>query len=338
MASSSKSQDSLNSNSTKKRILIEVCVDSLESAKIAVENGADRLEICGALDYGGGITPSMGLVESILEMFPQGIPLMIMIRPRVGSFNYNSTELDTMVSDIRSFTRLKIYSKPCNPQEKLAFKNSGGIEGFVIGALDANSRIDRSAIKYLMSATIKDMSFTFHRAFDMTANPLKAYEDISCFEQPFARVLTSGGVKSYADHSSIDGLTRLASSLISYRLIRGPRLMPGSGVNEKTLPQVLLALKELWELRLATLSISPCKSDLVSQSLDHFGEVHLSGVTWYEPYRGEQGFVEPDYRKRGMAMGASNEKEWGRWKVDGEKIKAVRRVINEFLEGLESPI
>lgn len=56
-------------------IILEVCVDSVESARAAVEGGADRLEICGSLATGGGVTPSYGLVKSIIKTFPT-IPTM----------------------------------------------------------------------------------------------------------------------------------------------------------------------------------------------------------------------------------------------------------------------
>lgn len=117
------------------KVLLEVCVDSIESAKAAIEGGADRLEVCSALPL-GGLTPSHGLVQSIRSFLkcrdgnipdgnipdtnipdtniPDGnipnrnipnrnIPLFVMIRPRSGDFCYSPQEVDQMVMEIESF-------------------------------------------------------------------------------------------------------------------------------------------------------------------------------------------------------------------------------------------
>ena len=46
-------------------MLVEVCANSLESAMIAERAGADRIELCAELAV-GGITPSYGLLKSVL--------------------------------------------------------------------------------------------------------------------------------------------------------------------------------------------------------------------------------------------------------------------------------
>lgn len=80
---------------------LEICVDSLESAKNAVEGGCDQLEVCSALSL-GGLTPSAGkdhlshtkyhlglvccLEREILAK--SNVKMMIMVRPRDGNFIY----------------------------------------------------------------------------------------------------------------------------------------------------------------------------------------------------------------------------------------------------------
>ena len=47
-------------------MILEVCVDSVESAVNAELGGADRIELCGDLIV-GGTTPSLALYEKIRE-------------------------------------------------------------------------------------------------------------------------------------------------------------------------------------------------------------------------------------------------------------------------------
>ena len=68
------------------KVLLEVCVDSVESAIAAAQGGADRIELCSDLII-GGTTPSPILLNEIKTHV--NIPIHILIRPRFGDFCYS---------------------------------------------------------------------------------------------------------------------------------------------------------------------------------------------------------------------------------------------------------
>lgn len=68
----------------------EVCVDSYDSIKNAVEGGADRLELCSALSE-GGLTPSFGLAKLVKRIAT--VPVFAMLRIRGGNFIYDPAEI-----------------------------------------------------------------------------------------------------------------------------------------------------------------------------------------------------------------------------------------------------
>lgn len=97
---------------------LEVCIDSYDSMISAVVAGADRVEICSALDL-DGLTPSIGLVR-LCEEFD--IEKYVMIRPRPGHFTYDGLEIAQMKEEIMAFKDMKIH-------------------GFVFGVLDAVAKL-----------------------------------------------------------------------------------------------------------------------------------------------------------------------------------------------------
>ena len=67
---------------------LEVCVADPASLTAAVEGGADRIELCSALEL-GGLTPSFGLMSLAAEA---GIPTYVLIRPRPGDFVFDQDD------------------------------------------------------------------------------------------------------------------------------------------------------------------------------------------------------------------------------------------------------
>ena len=57
---------------------IEICAVNIQSALAAQRAGADRIELCSALDV-GGLTPSIGLIRAAVRALK--IPVHVLIRP-----------------------------------------------------------------------------------------------------------------------------------------------------------------------------------------------------------------------------------------------------------------
>lgn len=82
------------------RRLLEVCVDTVDGVMAALEGGADRIELCSALEL-GGLTPSHGLIKLAQELVKNTpTKINVLIRPRSGDFVYSQREIEQMETDI----------------------------------------------------------------------------------------------------------------------------------------------------------------------------------------------------------------------------------------------
>jgi len=180
------------------RPIIEVCVDSMESAREAVKGGADRLELCANLII-GGTTPLPGFIREAAKL---GVPVNVLIRPRFGDFLFTEDEKREQLEQI---THLKGL----------------GAHGAVVGALLPDGSLDMEFLKECRK-TAQGLSLTLHRAFDVCRDPMEALEQ--AIQIGFDTILTSGQKAAAAQGAELLAqLTAAAGDRIT--------IMPGSGVN-----------------------------------------------------------------------------------------------------------
>lgn len=182
-------------------MLLEICVDSLASARAAIAGGADRLELCSAL-LAGGLTPYKGLLRQIRA--ESDIPIRCLMRPRPGDFLYTPEELALMQLQI------------------LQLKNAGA-DGFVIGCLTAQGDLDKEAMAPLVAAC-SGCGITLHRCIDVSREPLETCRQAGAMGMD--TVLTSGAAASCTQGQEL--IARMIA-------MKGPEILIGAGVNAQVI-------------------------------------------------------------------------------------------------------
>jgi copper homeostasis protein CutC len=100
--------------------LLEVCIDSVESAIATERGGAERVELCADL-FEGRITAGAGLIAAVCRRI--GFGLFVMIRPCGGDFCYTDLEFKVMRDEIEHARKLEE-------------------DGIVLGLLDHDACVD----------------------------------------------------------------------------------------------------------------------------------------------------------------------------------------------------
>lgn len=185
--------------------MLEIIGMTVEDAKIIEDCGADRIELVSALTE-GGLTPSFGLIESVVNSVK--IPVNVMIRPHAKSFVYSKEDINIMLKDIN---RVKDI----------------GANGVVFGMLDNKSNIDEENLNFLLQYC-DNLDVTFHRAIDESntiesVNILKDYDRIT-------NILTSGGKGSIRDNAEIIKDMMLNSNNI--------KILLGGGLNFNNIVEI----------------------------------------------------------------------------------------------------
>ena len=188
-------------------VIVEICVDSLESALAAQRGGAHRIELCSGL-IEGGTTPSAGLISSVRREI--SIPMFVMVRPRAGDFCYRNPDFETMKQDVLTAKQL-------------------GADGVVFGILREDGRIDIERTRLLVDLA-RPLKVTFHRAFDMSRNLGESLEAV--INAGPDRVLTSGGEARVEEGiSAVRALVQAAAGRVA--------IMAGAGITESNAQRVL---------------------------------------------------------------------------------------------------
>ncbi|WKL45912.1 copper homeostasis protein CutC [Flavobacterium pectinovorum] len=186
-----------------KKNQLEIACFNYESALIAQENGADRIELCENMQL-GGTTPNSILVVKVRENL--SIKMHVIIRPRGGNFVYSDEELTEMKQDIKQYKKL-------------------GVDGFVFGILKEDGSVNKRQNKELVHLA-HPYSCTFHRAFDVVKDVEKSLEDI--IDCGFKTILTSGqGINVEEGIFTLSKIQQLAKDRIE--------IMPGGGLRSSNI-------------------------------------------------------------------------------------------------------
>jgi copper homeostasis protein len=188
-------------------ITLEVCVDSIHGLAAAIDGGADRIELCGALEM-GGLTPTAGLLRAAAG---SPVPVVAMIRPRGGDFCFDDAETRQMLDEIDAVA-------------------AAGLQGVVLGASLPDGQLDERTLALLVGhATDRGLRCTLHRAVDLCPDLAQATR--LAVDLGFERILTSGGARSAPE--GLAGLARCFDAAAGRIAI-----MPGAGINADNVDQL----------------------------------------------------------------------------------------------------
>ena len=190
---------------------LEICCYSVESAILAEQAGADRIELCENFSE-GGTTPSYATIKIAVKKLQ--IPVNVIVRPRGGDFLYSDIEYELIKEDVKKSKEL-------------------GVNSIVVGFLNSDGSIDTQKTKEIIDLA-KPMEVTFHRAFDRCKNPFEALEQL--IEMGVKRILTSGQRNIASE--GIQLLKQLVEKAQG-RIV----IMPGSGVNDKNISKLISETK-----------------------------------------------------------------------------------------------
>lgn len=140
--------------------LLEVCAADMASVDAAIRGGAHRIELCTGLSA-DGFTPSAGFIRSARQLTKGKCLMNVLIRPdEAKGFVLDGPAAGVALQDI-------------------VFACEAGADGIVAGALTPLRALDTAFIAEAINiAHSMGKTFTFHRAFDIAADPFKMLEQL----------------------------------------------------------------------------------------------------------------------------------------------------------------
>jgi copper homeostasis protein len=158
-------------------MLVEVIACSFEDAKTARSAGADRVELCLAIEV-GGLTPYLEVIEEVAALAP--FPVVVMVRPQSGGFINQRHQILQQIDQILNLGLTNIE--------------------IITGALTSTNQLDLPALKTIRKRT-EGTKLACHRCFDITPDPFVAIEQL--IDLGFDRVLTSGQAKTAPEGAAV---------------------------------------------------------------------------------------------------------------------------------------
>lgn len=196
-------------------MLVEIIVTNLEEALLAQDYGANRLELIHSFDL-GGLSPDLSITKEVCDNVK--IPLRIMIRPHGNNFIYNPLHIKQIMSELEYI------------------KTNTKAEGIVFGALDEYNLIDTELLEKVITNK-EHLKLTFHRAIDVTENPLNSYKNL--LKYPLVdNILTSGGKPT-----ALEGVSIIEQMITLQANYNHCHIIAGSGITPENAKHIVQSTK-----------------------------------------------------------------------------------------------
>lgn len=165
--------------------VLEVCVDTVDSAFEAQRAGADRLVVCSGLAL-GGTTPNINLFYEVRNHLD--LPVSVLVKPHVGDYCCSPAEFEMMKNDVALF-------------------RDAGADAVLTGILMPDGSLDVLRLDELI-VLAGEMKMVLNRAFDECREPEEAFQRAKMMG--FGGLVTSGQCRR-----SYDGRGLIARLLIN---------------------------------------------------------------------------------------------------------------------------